>query len=85
METQSVKTPLISDAKARLSDIIIEVSWLEIAHKYFGKSASWLYHKLDGIRSDGSKGGGFTPSEAEQLKFALNDLADRIRTAAERI
>lgn len=86
METKTVEKPeIINDAKARLSDILIAVSWLEIAHRYFGKSASWLYHKLDGIKGDGSKGGGFNLAEAEQLKLALNDLADRIRAAAERI
>lgn len=84
MET-TVNNPaisLVSDAKARLDDILIAVSWREIARTYFGKSASWLYHKLDGIKSDGSRGGGFTPEEAEQLKAALNDLANRINTAA---
>ncbi|MCM1490415.1 MAG: DUF5053 domain-containing protein [Muribaculum sp.] len=84
MET-TVNSPtinLVSDAKARLNDILIAVSWREIARTYFGKSASWLYHKLDGIKSDGTKGGGFTPAEVEQLKAALNDLANRINTAA---
>ena len=34
----------------KLTDILVTVSWREIARTYFGKSASWLYHKLDGIR-----------------------------------
>ena len=79
MET---KEKLISDAKARLDDILIAVSWREIARTYFGKSSSWLYHKLNGVKSDGSKGGGFSPAETEQLRSALNDLADRINRAA---
>lgn len=74
---------LISDAKKRLDDILIEISWREIARTYFGKSASWLYHKLDGIKSDGSKGGGFTEEEAFQLKGALVDLSKRIYKAAQ--
>lgn len=83
METGVIsKSTVIEDAKSRLSDILVAVSWREIARTYFGKSASWLYHKLDGIKSDGSQGGGFSPEEALKLKEALNDLADRINKAA---
>lgn len=73
---------IITDAKSRLSDILLEISWREIARSYFGKSSSWLYHKLDGIKSDGSKGGGFTPDEAAKLKESLLDLSNRIANAA---
>lgn len=87
--TNSMKSAITAqpmmDAKARLSDILVEVSWREIARRYFGKSSSWLYHKLDGIRGDGSQGGGFTSEEALQLKNALNDLATRISKAASRL
>ena len=78
------KECIITDAKSRLSDILVSVSWREIARTYFGKSSSWLYHKLDGIKGDGSEGG-FTPAEAAQLKEALNDLAERISTAASKL
>ena len=81
----TITAPLLVDAKSRLSDILVEVSWREIARRYFGKSSSWLYHKLDGIKGDGSQGGGFTPEETQQLKDALNDLANRITTAASRL
>lgn len=80
MSTNESKT--IQDAKSRLGDILLSISWRDIARTYFGKSASWLYHKLDGIKSDGSTGGGFTPAEAEKLKESLNDLARRISVAA---
>ena len=73
---------LITDAKERLDDILLAVSWRAIARTYFGKSASWLYHKLNGVRSDGTPGGGFTPEEARQLSDALNATADRLRKAA---
>ena len=75
---------LLSDAKKRLSDILVAVSWREIARTYFGKSSSWLYHKLDGIDGNGGNGG-FTPEEKERLKAALHDLADRIRNAADEL
>lgn len=67
--------------RERLSDLQFAVSWREIAHKYFGKSSSWLYHKLDGIDS----AGGFTETEAKQLHDALYDLSDRLRAAADGI
>lgn len=76
------KSEVITDAKSRLSDILLAISWREFARVYFNKSSSWLYHKLDGIKSDGSKGGGFTPSEAEMLKDSLLDLAKRIESCA---
>ncbi|MBS7347628.1 MAG: DUF5053 domain-containing protein [Muribaculaceae bacterium] len=83
METV-INAPLVVDAKSRLSDILVEISWREIARRYFGKSSSWLYHKLDGIKGDGSQGG-FTPEETLQLKEALTDLASRISNAASKL
>lgn len=83
-EELTIKAPLLVDAKSRLSDILVEVSWREIARKYFGKSSSWLYHKLDGIKGDGSEGG-FSPEETLKLKNALNDLASRITFAASKL
>lgn len=84
MEAAIQTKTLISDVKAKMSDILVAVSWREIARTYFGKSSSWLYHKLDGIDGNG-RPGGFTSDEAEQLKGALCDLADRIRRAADSI
>ena len=70
--------------KAELEDILLAISWAYLSKTYFGKSNSWLYHKLDGV--DGNK----KPTEYSEeekyiLKGALVDLADRIRRAAERI
>jgi hypothetical protein len=75
---------LVSDVKQRLSDIIMKITWREVAHDYFGKSASWLYHKLDGINGMGAPGG-FTESELHQLKEGLVDLSEKIRAAADRL
>lgn len=74
----------ITDMKQRLGDILFAVSWRDLSHTYFDKSVSWLYHKMDGIDGNGGTGG-FTPHEAEQMKGALCDLADRIRRAADNI
>ncbi|MBP3202571.1 MAG: DUF5053 domain-containing protein [Bacteroidales bacterium] len=74
----------VTDVKKRLSSIYMKITWREIAGEYFGKSPSWLYHKLDGIDGNGGKGG-FTPEELLVLKGALTDLSDKIRLAAEQL
>ncbi len=78
------KPVVISDMKKRLSDINLSVSWMDFANRYFHKSSSWFYHKMDGIDGNGGKGG-FTPEETEQLRGSLFDLSNRIRRAAEAI
>jgi hypothetical protein len=75
---------MVADVKKQLADIYMKITWREIALDYFGKSPSWLYHKLDGIDGNGGEGG-FTPEEAEQMRGALIDLSNRIRRAAENI
>ena len=70
-----------SAVKQRIQDIQMLVSWREIAHTYFGKSASWLYHKLDG----NGGAGGFTEEEKIMLRSALYEVSNRIRAAADRI
>lgn len=70
--------------KMKLQDILLSITWRDIARRYFGKSSGWLYHKMDGIDGNGGKGD-FTPDEAKQLQAALYDLSDRIRAAADKI
>ena len=72
----------VTDVKKRLSAIYMKITWREIASEYFGKSPSWLYHKMDGIDGNGGRGG-FTEEELGTLKGALIDLSDKIRRAAE--
>lgn len=83
-ETMTATPVRITDMKKRLKDVLMVLSWREMAWQYFDKSSSWLYHKLDGIDGNGGKGG-FTPEEARQLKGALCDVADRLRRAADNI
>lgn len=75
---------MITTMKSTLQDILLRITWRHIARDYFGKSSSWLYHKLDGIDGNGGVGG-FSEAEAETLRTALHDLADRINAAADRI
>lgn len=84
MEILAPAPAIRSDVKNQIGDILTSISWREIAIKYFGKSSSWLYHKMDGIDGNGGVGG-FTPSELTQFKDALNDLAARLSTAAAKL
>lgn len=84
METIIKKPTVVSDMKQRLADINLSVSWMDFANKYFNKSSSWFYHKLNGIDGNGGAGG-FNEQEVEQLRGSLFDLSNRIRRAAENI
>ena len=84
MATMRLKETQAETMKAQLSDLLISISWADLANRYFNRSRSWLYHKLDGI--DGNKKPtAFTDEEREQLRGALIDLSDRIRRAADSI
>ena len=84
MAVMTLKETQTGTVKAQLSDILMLVSWADISREYFGKSNSWLYHKLDGI-DENKKMTEFTIEERYQLKGVLCDLADRIRKAADSI
>ena len=73
------KEKRIYNMQSQVEDILIEISWREIAGQYFGKSPSWIYHKLHGLDN------GFSPEEAIKFKEALIDLSNRIKTCAENI
>ena len=63
-----------------LQDIILSVAWDEISKHYFGKSNSWLYHKLNGI-DENKNITEFSEKEKEQLKEALMDLSSRLTSS----
>ena len=84
MATMTLKETQVGTIKAELEDNLLSISWADLSKTYFGKSNSWLYHKLDGI--DGNKKPtDFSEEEKYILKGALVDLSDRIRRAADRI
>ena len=68
--------------RQKMYDILVAISWADLSRTYFGKSNSWLYHKMDG-RDGNGKPTSFSPEETQQLKGALIDLSSRIRTAAD--
>ncbi len=84
MATMIIKTGQETTMKMQLKDILLSVSWADLSKRYFGKSNSWLYHKLDGIDGNGGKGD-FSESEKKQLRGALLDLSARVRKCAESI
>lgn len=73
-----------TEVRRKLDDIELDIVWGKIAKRYFSKSVSWLYNKLNGIDGNGGEGG-FTPEELEQLRGALYDLSARIRKAADNL
>lgn len=82
MEIIMNKTKEGVSMKKRLADLLVAISWADLARTYFGKSSSWLYHKMDGVDGNG-KPTSFTIEETEVLKGALVDLSERIRRAAD--
>jgi hypothetical protein len=70
--------------KQLMWDIIVDISWANLSHKYFGKSRSWLSQKFVGKGGNGTPID-FTDSERETLKDALNDLARRIQDCANKL
>lgn len=70
--------------RSKMQDLLVAISWADLSRNYFGKSSSWLYHKLDG-RDGNGKPTAFTPEETMILKGALTDLSERIRRAADSI
>ncbi len=70
-----------TDVKKQLAPLLGIISWAEVSRNYFGKSSSWLYHKLNGIDGNG-KPTSFDEEERARLKEALLDLSDKIASSA---
>lgn len=66
----------------RLGKITDMVSMAYIAKTYFKKSRSWLAHKLNGNIVNG-KPSQFTEEELKMLRFALNDMASKLRVMSD--
>lgn len=66
----------------RLGEITDMVSMAYIAKTYFKRSRSWLAHKLNGNIVNG-KPSQFTEEELKTLRFALNDMASKLRVMSD--
>lgn len=61
----------------KLGEVTKIVSMAYIAQHYFGKTRSWLAHKLNENNVNGKKAQ-FTSTEIETLKFALSDISKKL-------
>lgn len=77
---QALKTSL----RKQVNDILLDISWAQLSKNYFGKSRSWLNHKINGIDSNG-KPTEISEEELAQIKEALLDLSSRIKRCAEEL
>ena len=68
--------------KQTLSSLLTALSWADLSRNYFGKSNSWLYHKMNGIDGNG-KPTQFSEEELQTLKNALLDLSSKLTRTAE--
>jgi len=63
--------------KQKLKEVIPAISLVYIAKTYFDKTDAWLYQRINGNIVNG-KPAVFTPNEMETMKFALNDLSNKL-------
>ena len=61
----------------KLGEMTKIVSMSYIAKHYFGKTRSWIAHKLNGNSINGKKSD-FTDAEVQTLKFALRDISEKL-------
>jgi len=69
---------------AGLSDVTKIVSITYIAETYFNRSRSWLGHRINGNIING-KPVRFSPAELRTLKYALEDISNKMREASAKI
>lgn len=73
-DLEEVRQELLRD---RMKEVLPAISVSYIARKYFGKSASWFYQRLNGNKVNG-KEAAFTPNELSTLSAALNDIGKKL-------
>lgn len=75
-ETSDVKE--LYAIRAKLQDVLPYISVSAIARKYFGKTSSWFYQRLNGNNIHG-RPAAFSPSEIALLNKALQDIGDKLK------
>ncbi len=73
---------LVLDLKKEDIMKVLKVSY--IAERIFGRSRSWLCHRLNNDIVNGKREG-FTPEEREKLKQALDTIAYEIQILADNL
>ncbi len=72
------------DVRDLLAEVLPMVSVANLSKKYFGKSASWFYQRMNGNIVHG-KPAKFTPAEMDTLSRALDDLSERFSRTSKRL
>ena len=70
--------------REQLADILPFVSVSTISKRYFGKTSSWFYQRLNGNTVHG-KPAKFSDAEIATLKHALSDIGNKISSTSTRI
>nr|DAJ56294.1 MAG TPA: protein of unknown function (DUF5053) [Caudoviricetes sp.] len=73
-DLEEVRQELLRD---KMKEVLPAISVSYIARKYFGKSSSWFYQRLNGNKVNG-KEAAFTPHELSTLSVALNDIGKKL-------
>lgn len=73
---------LVVDLKREDISKVLKVSY--IAERFFGRSRSWLCHKLNNDIVNGKRDG-FTIDERKKLKEALDTIAYEIQTLSDNL
>jgi len=63
--------------RQKMQDIIPAISLVYIAKTYFNKTDAWLYQRINGNIVNG-KPASFSTQELAQLKFAFDDLSNKL-------
>ena len=63
--------------KKKLGEMPKALSMSYIARRYFGKTSTWLYQRINGNKVNG-KEARFTNDEAHKLQEALHDLGSKL-------
>ncbi len=74
---ETTKKAQALSVKQKMKDVIPAVSLVYIAKTYFNKSDAWLYQRINGNEVNG-KPASFTDNELKTMRFALQDLSQRL-------
>jgi len=73
-DLEGVRQEVLRD---KMKEVLPAISVSYISRKYFGKSSSWFYQRLNGNKVNG-KEAAFTPNELSTLSAALKDIGKKL-------
>lgn len=78
LKQETIEIKEICAIRAKLQDVLPYISVSAIARKYFGKSSSWFYQRLNGNNVHG-RPATFSSAEIALLNKALQDIGDKLK------